>query len=267
MPFRARCGLCNIVASGLIGTTGIFISSQNSLYTSFGTDPSSMTPPARVTVNADQIVQSKRSLVAADNMLIYSGVDGLCGVDQNGNVTVLTVGIFNRSDWQAFNPPSISAWYWNGLYVASYNNGTPGGFIYDLRNNQFQNVTFYAQAGYHDKKNGALFLMINNSGTQQVMQFDGNTASPMTFNWRSRIVRFDQEVGFGVADISCQGGPFTFTTYLDGSVRDVVTVYNGVPFRLADGKGYEWEVSITGTGRVEAIHLATSFKALIDVAG
>ena len=184
-----------------------------------------------------------------------------------GNVTVLTEAIFNRSDWQAYNPASIAGWYWNGIYFGSYNNGTAGSFIYDVRNNQFEASTLIVQAGYHDQKNGALFLIVNNAGTQQIVKFDGDTSGVMAFDWRSRIVRFDQPIGLGAAILSCQNGPFTFTVYADGSVKGVYVVNDSNPFRLADGKAYEWEVEVTGTGRIEAIHLASSFKDLADVNG
>ena len=256
----------SIVACGMIGMNGIFVSSKNSLYTTFGADPAAMTPLTRVPVNGDQICQSKRSMAVAENMLMYAGVDGICGVDQTGNVSVLTSAIFNRSDWQAYNPSSIAAWYWNGFYIGSYNNGTAGGFIYDMRNQQFELMTMAPQAGYHDRKNGALFLLMNNSGTQTIVKFDGGS-TPLAFDWRSRIVRFDQPAGFGAAIVSCQNGPFTMTTYADGLVKDTITVTNSMPFRLTDGKAYEWEVEITGMGRVEAIHMATSMRELADVNG
>jgi hypothetical protein len=53
---------------------------------------------------------------------IYASPEGLVGIGPN-MLKVLTEPLFNREDWTAYNPSSITGFMWEGMYVGFYNKG------------------------------------------------------------------------------------------------------------------------------------------------
>jgi hypothetical protein len=74
---------------------------------------------------------------------------------------VLTDDIISREDWnEKYNPSSITAFYWEGHYVAFCNIGRRNfGFIFNIKTKELTDLTFYATAGYRDPGTGILFLV------------------------------------------------------------------------------------------------------------
>ena len=167
-------GIAAIAQGLLVTTTGkpLLVS---------GTDPSAM---GMVEIDANLPNANKRSLVDMGEYAIYSSPDGLVSVSSNG-VQVVTEQIFTRDQWQNYYPTNIEAYEYEGKYIAftfdGSNNATKKGFIFDPRGgkNAFVNLDFYATAGYNDRLNDILFLVIDGN----LKAFAQGTAA-RTYLWK-----------------------------------------------------------------------------------
>ncbi len=105
---------------------------------------------------------SKRGIVQAGDMVIYPSPEGLIAISPTvrDNLTEL---LLSRENWSLlYNPPSITAFFWEGHYVAFYTklSGETAGFIFNIRNKELNDISFVATAGYRDPGTGILFLAV-----------------------------------------------------------------------------------------------------------
>ena len=118
-----------IVGISMAGNV-LFIGTKGTNYIAAGTDPQAMTIQK---LEAAEPLLYKRSLVDMGGYCIYSGPDGLIGVE-NGQVTNLTQGLISPDQWKGTYVVQ-SAGMHEGKYVGQSSSAaqTPTGIIFDAR--------------------------------------------------------------------------------------------------------------------------------------
>lgn len=145
-----------IVAIGSFGTT-VAVLTSGKPYLAVGSHPSNV---IMEDMDLGYSCMSKRGTVQAGDVVIYPSTEGLVAIGPSIR-EVLTADILSREDWvNIYNPSSITAFYWEGHYVAFYSNGRRNyGFIFNIKTRELTDLTFYATAGYRDPGTGLLFLV------------------------------------------------------------------------------------------------------------
>lgn len=250
-----------IVGLGAI-SQGIVVCTKATPYVCQGVDPRSMTFDR---IDAGKACVSKRSIATVGGTgVMYAAAAGMVLVDPGlpGGSKVVTESLMDRDDWQALVPSSINGYEYNGRYMGFYNTGSvTGGFILDPKSPTGA-LTFtdqYATAGYNDPIRDTLYLQIG----ADIKRWDGNPASALTYDWKSRIEVLPFAVIMSWAKVQAASYPVTFKLYVDGSLVQTQTVASQEPFRIAQTeRGREFEVELTGTSRVKKVCLAQSMAEL-----
>lgn len=241
-----------IVGLGVFGTTLVVVT-QGNPYLFNGIDPSAMSSQR---LEEAQACVSKRSIVDIGYGVIYASPDGLVLVDSTG-VRVITESHFQRRDWQAIKPWTITACNYEGRYL--FWNDTQG-YLFD-KNQGLSTTNVYATAAHNDKRNDALYLQVGND----IMQWDGHQ-DLLDFRWKSKVFEAPLPTTFGWAQVLLDDGEVTFTLHAKGLPPYSVLVTNDEPFRLpGNDKSKYWQFEIAGTGTVRGIHLASAMAELQDV--
>lgn len=146
-----------IVSLGAFGTTVVVLTSGKP-YLAVGSHPSNV---VMEDMDLGYACMSKRGTVQAGDIVIYPSPEGLVAIGPSIR-EVLTGSILSKQDWiDKYNPSSMSAYYWEGHYVAFYSIGRRYlGFILNIATKELADLTFYATAGYRDQGTGILFLVI-----------------------------------------------------------------------------------------------------------
>lgn len=248
----------DIVGLGAFGTTLVVLTTSVP-YIATGVEPASMSMQK---MELQQACVSKRSIVNTGDTVLYASPDGLVAVG-TGGASLITQALFTRDDWQALVPSSISAYFFEGRYIAFYNTGSiTGGFVIDPTEKQFYDLGFYATAGYNDLVNDALFLMVGSN----IVKFEGS-ASNLTYTWKSKKFLLPKPCNFSAAMVQANSySNLTAKFYADDVLKLTQTVANGNPFRLPAGfLSKSWEFELSGTDAVTEMHVATSIAELKDV--
>lgn len=242
------------VAMAAIGQSVVVVTNKNT-YLGSGVDPASI---SMVKLEANQSCVSKRSMVDMGAIAIYASPDGLVAVSPTGQVLVVTEEILTRDQWQAYNPSSIHAYYWEGAYVAFYDNGTQGGFIFDpTSKNGLVELGLYATAGFNDVADDALYLVVD----ENIVRFNGNTA--LTYQWKSAVEEMPKPLNYGAAQVIADSYPVTFKLYADGVLKVNKSVADKRGFRLPAGYlATDWEVELSGAAEVEKVIVAETMREL-----
>jgi hypothetical protein len=208
-------------------------------------------------IEVPQACVSKRSMVNVGGGVVYASPDGLVLVSASGETRVLTENIFTRAQWQALNPESINAYFWNNRYVGFYDTGSvQGGFIFDPAEADaaFNFIGTFASAGYSDLLQDELYLKI---GTE-IHKWNAG-ASKMTGVWRSGVTTLQRSENLGAARVFAVEYPVTFKVYADGVLRHTQTVNGHDIFRLPSGyQALQYEIELSGVNEAYEALLATS---------
>ena len=234
------------IASGLLVTT------KGKPLLASGTDPSAM---AIVEIDANLPNSNKRSLVDMGEYAIYASPDGLV-IASNSGVQLITQQIFTRDQWQDYYPENIEGYEYEGKYVGFTWDGTNApskkGFIFDPRGgaNAFVNLDFYAHAGYNDRENDILYLVID--GTLKIFS---NNSTRRSYEWKSKQFFSNRPLSPGVAKVDADSyNSLTFKLFADGSLKHTQTVTSGEIFRLPGGyRAKEFEIQLEGTDTVNEV--------------
>ena len=247
----------DIVGMGAFGNT-LAVLTTTVPYLATGIDPASMSMQK---MELQQACVSKRSIVNTGNSVIYASPDGLVAVGTDG-AQLLTSELFTRDEWQALTPSTISAFFYEGRYIAFYNNGATAGFVFDPATKQFFDLGFYATAGYNDLASDALFLMVGSN----IVKFEGNSTS-LTFTWKSKKFMLPRHCNFSCAIVQANSySSLTAKFYADSVLKHTQTVTTNSPFRLPGGfLSKVWEFELSGTDAVTEMHIATSIAELKEV--
>ena len=243
------------IASGLLVTT------KGKPLMASGTDPSAI---AIVEIDANLPNANKKSLVDMGEYAIYSSPDGLVLASASG-IQLITQQIFTRDQWQEYYPENIEGYEYEGKYIGftydGSNNNTKKGFIFDPRGgaNAFVNLDFYAHAGYNDRENDILYLVIDG-----VLKIFSNNATRRAYTWKSKQFFSNRPLSPGVAKVDADSyNSLTFKLFADGTLKHTQTVANGDVFRLPGGyRAKEFEVQLEGTDTVNEVCVYESAREI-----
>lgn len=234
------------IASGLLVTT------KGKPLIAGGTDPSAM---SLVEIDANLPNSNKRSLVDMGEYALYASPDGLV-IASNSGVSLVTQQIFTRDQWQDYYPENIEAYEYEGKYLGftwdGSDSSTKKGFIFDPRGqkNAFVNLDFYATAGFNDRENDELYLVIG--GTLKKF---ARSSSARTYTWKSKEFYSNLPISPGVAKVSAESyNSLTFKLYADGSLKHTQTVTSNDLFRLPGGyKAKAFHIILEGTDPINEV--------------
>ena len=203
----------------------------------------------------NQSCVSKRGLVDMGYSVIYPSPDGLVEVRQ-GSVNLITKHIFSRDQWQAINPSTINAFFWEGKYM--FFSDTIG-YLLSPDMPTISEFGGGVPAGYVDLEEDTLYLLVGSA----LYQMEGGTGHG-DYTWKSKMFRLQQPVNFAAAQVFRETeGDVTFKLYADGELVHTEEVTDSDPFRLPSGfMGINYEYELTGTAIVNAVYVATTMAEL-----
>jgi len=244
------------IASGLLVTT------KGKPLLASGTDPSAM---AMVEIDANLPNANKRSLVDMGEYAIYSSPDGLV-LASNSGINLVTEQIFTRDQWQEYYPENVEGYEYEGKYVGftwdGSNNSSKKGFLFDPRGgkNAFVDLDFYATAGYNDRENDELYLVIDG-----LLKKFTRGASKRSYTWKSKQFYTNRPISPGVAKVDADSyNSLTFKLYADGSLKHTESVANSNPFRLPGGyRAKEFEIQLEGTDTINEVCVYESPQEIV----
>lgn len=230
-----------------------FTSGRN--YVGIGTDPQAIKMrPA----DLQEVLASKRSVAATRTGLFYCSQRGICRIGLGGS-GLLTEGIIDRKYWQSLNPASMHCYHYDGRYIGFYDNGTPGGFVYDPidKRSPFTLIDTVCTAAYNDPVRDSLYLAVG----ADIREWEAS-ASRKTYTWRSKVFETLKR-NYRRARVMAKTYPVTFKLYGDGVLRHTETVADDKSFGLPWGyKAKAWQIELSGTGEVTRATVAQDTRVL-----
>ncbi|WP_421849890.1 hypothetical protein [Oricola sp.] len=177
----------DIMGLGAVGNTVVVMTTgQPSIIQ--GTSPETM---QEVELEQNLPCINKRSIVDLGYAIAYASHEGLVAVDAAGGFSIATRNLFNRRDWESYNPASMVAAQLSGRYFAFYERTLSsgqldkGGMIIDTSGEGYLIRTdTRASAVCYDLATSDLFYVDPETG--YVKQFDANDASRRTLYWKSK---------------------------------------------------------------------------------
>lgn len=237
-----------IVALGNFDTT-IVVCTEVGVYLAQGANPEGITLED---LNLGQGCVAAASLVSLGLYgVAFASPDGLVLVGPGGP-RIMTEGWFDRDAWQALKPESIRGFLHDRRYFGFYDNGTPGGFIFDPAPDGMGLVMldFHAVAGYSDPLTDQLYLVRDGAAIER---FDDPARPLMPYTWAKRLRDLSLPANYTCAEVLAEDySDVTARVYADGALKHTRDVTSMEPFRLPAGfatRDYEWELSGTSTVR------------------
>ncbi len=132
-------------------------------------------------LRSKQACVSRRSMRNIDSMIIYASQNGLCAFT-GSDVVLLTDEIITLEQWQALEPETIEAYYYDGKYVACYGPNLDKSFIFDPKLGALTFHSIGSNLGFTDLKDGTLYVR----GNDQRKLAKWNQGQPMQYTWRSK---------------------------------------------------------------------------------
>jgi hypothetical protein len=206
---------------------------------------------------------SRPSIVSVPGGVIYAAADGLCYVGSTGPA-VLTNGFFDAKTWRAmFKPESMHAVFYDGKYIAFYDNGTEQAcLVFDPRDERkpFVKLSIYCTAAWVERNTATLYMVRSN------VLHEWETGAPLTARWRGKRTRLPHPMNFVWGQLKSDAYPMTFELWSNGALKASKSVANGKPFRLPSGyKSDDIACAIQGSGRCTSALLSTSIEELRGV--
>lgn len=241
-----------IVAMACFGQT-LVVGTRGAPYFISGADSASM---SAIKMDSRQSCVSARSMVAVDGGVVYASPDGLC-LATNGGIRVMTLDIFNRTDWRALDPASIMCAYHDG--VLYFYGSTAVLYALNIEAGKLTTVSGLAPTTmYVDNITDRLYVA---QGTAVKALF--NAASKRTGDWKSKRFVMPRPVGFSWLVIESDFDyPVQVTWYGDGVQRHSVSVTSRDPVRLPAGEYREHELEISSQARWNSLTIASSTDEL-----
>lgn len=244
-----------IMGLGTFGET-LVVCTKGQPYVMFGTDPNAISVKK---LELAQACVSKRSIVNMGDSVMYASPDGLVRVGP-GLTDLVTGGFIHKEFWTSLNPSSIHAYCYDGKYIGFYDNGTPGSFVFDPRDEMapFALCSNTSTAGYQDVVRDTLYLAVGSD----IVKWETN-ATKLSYTWKSRIVETPKKVNFGWAKVEANAYPVTLKVYGGGVLRATKSVTSSKAFRLPAGYVADyWEIQLEGQNEVTGVYLAQSYGEL-----
>lgn len=254
-PAYARNAHDDVVAIGSFGGS-LAIATKSQPYVLTGTDPTTMTMDK---IELNQPCLSKRGCVDFGYMWLYPAPDGAVAISV-GRAEVITLPLFNESQWKELNPSSFVAASYENKYVCFYEktDGTKGGFLFFpmYLDRGVVWLDFWADAVWTDQTDGKLYIA---QGTL-IKQFDADLVE-MDMAWRSKEFS-TPEVTMTVGRVEAAKYPVFMSVFCDDVEVASVQVYSRNAFRIGQPKGKSWSVEVRGQHPIEAIFLAENMQEL-----
>lgn len=241
-----------IVAQAAFGQT-LVVGTHGSPYYISGADSASM---SAVKMDSRQSCVSARSMVAVDGGVVYASPDGLCLASGSG-IRVITLDIFNRTDWRALNPSSLVCAYHDG--VVYFYGSTSVLYALNIEAGKLTTVSSVSPTAlYVDNITDRIYAA---SGSTVYALFSAPTFR--TGDWKSKRFVLPTATGFAWLVIESDfSAPITVKWYGDGSLVHTATVSSRAPVRLPAGEYQEHEIEITSTARWNSLTVASSTSEL-----
>jgi hypothetical protein len=286
-----------IVGLASMGTT-LAVLTEATPYVVQGAHPDSMVMDK---VEVDLPCVSARGIVDLGYSAVYPSVDGLALISP-GSATLISQPLWTREQWRAMSPETIVAGQIAGDYLFSHKqgdsrrgiaiagiNGEPSVLTNDLD----------AAAMFYDTSSGSAYYL---SGSRSVREWDPPDMVYKPLTWRSAPFVRPHPVGFGAFMVQMidtsfsQGddvvilldladdatnyitfevesedqifvldvdlGEFEAKIIADGSVIATFTNFSKIE-RIPTGEYSKWEIEITSTLRLFALHLAQTPSDLV----
>ena len=248
-PFGYRQSLEHDIVAIAATSTGFIVATKGFPHAFLGSSPDALSSQK---LDVKQACVSGASLVDMGEFAIYASPDGLVAAGES-RAEVLTLDLFSRREWQAFNPETIHAYYYEDYYIGFYGDtaGTGagvGGFIYNPATSDFILLDFYATAGFNDLETDVLYLVV--SGALQA--WDG-AVSDLTYRWRSKIFRGDTTAFTCAKVYTADPANVGFKMWVDGVQVVNVASLIAEAFRLPSVRGDEWQFELEGTAPVQRL--------------
>lgn len=252
-PVSYRIPLNSTIVGGKTFGTSLLVVTEDLPYLLTGSDPSILDPER---LEVGQSCVSAAGIVDMGYAVAYPGPDGLVIVGING-MSNATEEILSRDDWQAFAPETIRGTFFAGKYLGFYDNGVPGGFIFDPQSKKFVTLGTYATAAFADPADGKLYIQVGDD----LMLWDGGAVQ--TYQWRSKPFR-TAPTNFGAGKVLADDyTSLTLKVYADGVLKHTQAVTDANPFRLPSGfVATDWQFDLTGTSNVNAVLVGATLSEL-----
>ncbi len=190
-----------IVGLGAFGTT-VVVLTEGQPYLAVGNDPSNVVMEK---VDPGFSCMSKKGIVQAGEVTIYPSPEGLSAIGPNVS-EVVTFETITPDQWiSKYNPSSIFGYYWQAKYIGFYQQGNiRAGFVFNLKTRELIDLDFYATAGYYDKADGTLYLVVDGD----IVSFTTEYTNYRIYDYRSKRFRFPL-TSLGVIHLLAQSYPVT----------------------------------------------------------
>jgi len=269
------------VALGVFGQQLVVLTNGRPLLVS-GSSPEALDQQR---IDLPQACVAPRSVVSMGSGVAWASDDGLCWVGAGG-ARVLTAGLLLREDWQAMKPATMIGAYYEGLYLASFDDGAGRkAFLLDPASPSGLYLLERAFEAFHvDPIQDQLYGLSAGS----VQRFHAG-ASLLSYRFRSKRFRAPQPLNFSSLEVQAESYPVTVRIDAQGlaastvsaviarlgavctapeptTLRTTLAVPSGEAQRLPAGfLATDWQVEIEGTAAVQALSLATSVEELAQV--
>lgn len=251
-----------IVGIKLVSDNALLVATEGKPYLAVGSDPASTTLQE---LDILQACVSKRSIVDVGDGVVYASPDGLVHVASSG-ANALTASVFSREQWQNLIPTTVEAYYWEGLYMAFYNDGTGKGFAISPGSPEggIVDVTEYATAGYNDLTEDKLYLVVGSN----IVEWEGANTY-MTHLWASRELEPDRPSALPVIRIRADANAYPITVgYYDpsGNAIHTISVTDNRPTRFPGGRlDPEFELRVTNISNGGTLHRIELGETMTDM--
>jgi hypothetical protein len=246
-------GIVAIGDSLVVGTTG-------NPYLFSGVSPDSI---SSLKMEVSQSCVSAQSMVDMGSFAMYASPDGLVAVGP-GTAKVITKPLFNKKQWQKYQPDTIKAAFYEDKYIAFF--GTGKGFIFDPQTLNFVELDFNVGALYSDLKRDKLYTSTNAS----LSSFDTSEGA-LTYTWQKEIRLDSRPAPAAIYIDTDDASKASFFYSVDGvsvlSVSDLSTMqdFQGeLLFRLPPIRGRLMTLTFTGTARLNRIGLGSNLSEAKD---
>lgn len=212
---------------------------------------------------------SARSMVSTGISCIYASNDGLMMVSGQ-SVQNITENIFDRKGWQALNPKSIHAYYYQGNYVFFYDNGTTkAGYLIDLNNvaQGIMQLSNWCVSGYVDKQSNELYLLDDKpGGGRKLMKFNPDKGAKQTASWQSKLFNLDMPKRMLAGQVIADSyNDVVMTVTADNKKIGEYHPKNAKPFRIHNHSvRRDFQLSVKGSDVVREIALGESMRDMLD---
>ena len=232
-----------------------------------GTDPTSVSMQP---IDANYSCSNRRSICEIPAGAVWAAPEGLAYTGTRGSDMVTDL-VFTKEQWQAFNPASMVTAYWGNYVIVFYNNGAPGGLVFDwskanavypnkLKIKEVYPLNFGCDMAYRDTLSGNLYLLDGTART--ISKWLGGAAGTASFT--SKLFRQEAPTNFVWAQVRADAYPVTLTVIADGVTQvNALAVNSQSPVPLPSGfKARDWQVTVSTSSNVQAVYLATSMREL-----